>query len=103
MKPATRIVKALSFCLLLAFAVAACTPAPRKNDSYVSPVSGSVTRVESGRESCVASCNGDFDRCSDSYAATATVGRSGDLGSSLGAAADCRASLRSCLAACKGR
>lgn len=102
MKLETRIVKALSLCLLTAM-LAACSAAPRKTDTYVSPATGAVTSLESGRESCARSCNSDFDRCSDTYAAESRVGRSGAFSGTLGAAADCKAALRSCLASCKGR
>ena len=102
MKLETRIVKALSFCLL-ATTLAACSAAPRKYDSYTSNATGAVTVLESPRESCITSCNTEFDRCSETRAAEDVVGRSGAFTGLLGAAADCKAALRSCLAACKGR
>lgn len=102
MKLETGIVKALSLCLLLVV-LSACSAAPRRSESYTSTATGAVTSFDTPRESCVNSCNADFDRCGDTRAAESAVGRSGAFSGTLGAAADCKAALRSCLATCKGR
>lgn len=97
------IVKALSFCVLglLIVSTAACSRAPRRVDTYTN-ASGAVTVLENDRESCVRSCNAEYDRCGDTNAAQEVVGR-GQMTGIFGGQADCRDDLRSCLARCKSR
>jgi len=94
-----RIMKALSLCLLLA--AAACSPARQQGETYTSK-SGEVMHIENNRESCVRSCNNDYDRCSETGAAQESVGR-GQMNGVLGGGADCKDDMKSCLADCKTR
>jgi hypothetical protein len=96
----SKIVKALFLCALLT-ATAACTAAPKKIDTYTSG-SGAVMTLENDAESCKRSCDNDFDRCSDTSAAQAQVGR-GQMTGVFGAGADCKDDMKACLARCKGR
>jgi hypothetical protein len=95
-----KIVKAL-FLFTVSLFVVSCTAAPNAAATYTSN-SGAVVYLDNDRESCVRSCNADFDRCGDTRAAQAPVGR-GQMTGILGGAADCNAALRTCLGACKGR
>jgi hypothetical protein len=95
-----RIVKALSLCALC-FALAACSGASKKTDSYVSST-GVATILDNDKESCTRSCNAEYDRCGDTSAAQSPVGR-GQFTGIFGAQADCKTDLRSCFARCKAR
>jgi len=95
-----KIMKALSLCAL-GVVLVGCTAAPKRTDSYVSS-SGAVTMIENDKESCMHSCNAEFDRCGDTTAAQTQVGR-GQLTGVFGAQADCKDDMRACLARCKTR
>ncbi|MDD3182240.1 MAG: hypothetical protein PHD48_05490 [Alphaproteobacteria bacterium] len=96
------IVRALSLCAVLVVVLAGCSGAAKKSDSYTSS-SGAVMVLDSDRESCTRSCNADFDRCSSTTAAQEPVGRNGQMTGILGAQADCKAHMKSCLNRCKAR
>lgn len=94
------IVKALSFCALIIL-VCGCTAAPKKSAGYTS-ASGSITSLDNDQEACQRHCDVDFDRCGSTAAAESQVGR-GQLTGVLGAKADCKDSMRTCMARCKAR
>ncbi len=87
--------------LLVLVSFSACSGYYRQTDSYVRP-SGSVKVLESDRESCVSSCNADYDRCGETSAAHTDVAR-GRLTGIVGAQADCAASFRRCMRMCRER
>lgn len=89
-------------CLLVSvLALTACAAPRSSSDSYISRTTGLETPIETNRESCIRRCNGEFDRCGDQESTRRVADPfPKDL---FGAAADCRATLRNCLNACKGR
>lgn len=89
-------------CLLAAMLVLSACAAPHSStDSYISRTTGIETPIETNREACIRRCNGEFDRCGDKESTRRAADPfPRDL---FGAAADCRATLRNCLNACKGR
>jgi len=92
------------FCVLILSLnlLAACSAAPQAVSSrYTDADAPSLSDTD--HESCVRSCNTDYDRCGDTNAAQTPVGRDGQLGDVLGAKAGCSASLKSCLERCRGR
>ncbi len=91
---------ALSLCLLVG-ALAGCSGAAKKSDTYTAP-SGAIMTLENDGESCTRSCNADFDRCSSTRAAESKVGR-GQMTGIFGAQADCKADMKTCLKACRDR
>lgn len=99
MKRSCRIVKA-SFLFGLTL-LCACTAAPKHADTYTDSA-GATLYLESDRDSCVRSCNVDFDRCGETKAAKTPVGR-GDMTGILGSGAECKDSLKTCLAGCRKR
>ena len=90
----------LSLCLLVV-ALAGCSGAAKKSETYTAP-SGAVMTLENDGESCTRSCNADFDRCSSTRAAESKVGR-GQMTGIFGAQADCKADMKSCLKSCRDR
>ena len=58
--------------------------------------------IESDRESCVRSCNDDFDRCSDTDSAHRNASNNAPSGL-FGGSAVCREELKDCLPRCRGR
>lgn len=95
--------------VVICLVLAACGyPTSSNRERYVSPSTGVVTPIETDRESCLARCNSDFDRCSDqeSTRRNSSYGlndRAYGLRDMVGATADCRSALTNCLKRCKGR
>lgn len=87
---------------MLVVGMAGCVSGTHPVDTYVAS-DGSVTRIESGRESCNRSCNQDFARCMDSR--SAGDNNSGVIGPAgiFGASGDCRNALQKCLPGCKSQ
>lgn len=94
------LVNALFLCAML-LPLVACSPAPRAAQTYTNS-SGSMIYLENNTESCGRSCNGEYDRCGESQAASEPVGR-GQMSGIFGGEADCRSTLRNCLKTCRGR
>lgn len=80
--------------------LSACVSGVKPPESYVDK-GGRITVIESDREMCRRSCNESYSRCMDSRAAGEN--NSGVKGPSglYGASAECRGSLKECLASCK--
>jgi len=96
-----RNVATVFFFAFLLFSLNACSGYYKKHDTYVSK-NGNVRILENDKESCIDSCNLSFERCSETGAAqNFVVSRS--LTGVIGAKAECKSSLRSCLKKCKIR
>ncbi|MGE4350623.1 MAG: hypothetical protein AB7E52_00360 [Bdellovibrionales bacterium] len=93
--------KALSLCLIIG-ALAACSGAAHHADTYTDST-GAVMFLDNPQEACRSACNADYDRCMSTSAAQEPVGRNGQMTGVLGAVADCKADLKSCLRSCKSR
>jgi hypothetical protein len=100
MKFSQTVVKTL-FLFALVLSVAACSGARKHTETYTSP-SGGVMVLDNDYESCTRSCNAEYDRCNSTRAAESKVGR-GSMTGIFGAQADCKASMKTCLARCKER
>lgn len=79
-----------------------CVSGKPQSDTYTSK-SGTVTTIETDRESCIRSCNDDYARCNDMT--SSQLGKEQGVSTSdiFGAKADCRVALKKCLPQCKGR
>ncbi|MDD5586571.1 MAG: hypothetical protein PHY92_06405 [Alphaproteobacteria bacterium] len=86
----------------MALLSAACMSGRTAPETYTSR-SGTVTTIETDRESCVRSCNNDFERCTDRQVSAPSPYGNEAMPKPFGVEADCRYSLKNCLAGCKGR
>ena len=80
--------------------LSACVSGKPQQDTFVG-ANGKTTTIESDSEHCAKSCNAEYARCMDTYAAqNGSVNGPSEM---FGANAGCRSALSSCTLECKGR
>lgn len=87
---------------VMVLSLSACVSGKPDADTYTSR-SGAVTAVETDRESCVRSCNREYERCGDVLSSTRSDVSNQPTPKPFGVASECKDSLKTCLARCKGR